>query len=360
MKILHLQPELNLTCGITRTISQIIKNSSAEYEHHLITSGGDGLSRFDVFKLKPTIIQLNRFSIWEILKNLAILIKYCKKNSIQIIHSHHRYFDTLVWLLKPFLKVKSITSVQSKVYDKKIFSYKADKLIACSITIKKHLISNFNIIENRINIIYNAVDPSTIKIYIVNEQLKSQLGINLEDFVIGFVGRIDYEEKGIEILLEAFNLIAKVRFNTHLLIIGSGPNYKDVEDYINANNLKVTLLSSMENIFDFYNIMDVIVLPSRVDPFPLVMLETGIMHKPFIGSNVDGIAELIEHGKNGLLFKSGDADDLMNQIAKIIGDVKLTDTLANNLNNKILNSFTVQKIIPQYEKLYRDILNEVD
>jgi glycosyltransferase involved in cell wall biosynthesis len=360
LKILHLQTDLNLACGITRTISQIIKNSSSEFEHHLISLGGDGLIRFEAINFNPTILNLDRFSLIGTLKIYFSLLHYCKKHSIQIIHSHHRFFDTIAWLLKPFLKVGTITSVQSKVYDKKMISYKADKLIACSNTIKKHLISNFNLPEYRIEVIYNSVDPSVLKINVDKQKLKTELNINPQDFVIGFVGRIDFKEKGIDVLLETFNQLSKSNLQNHLLIIGNGSDQNKVTNYCNASKFDITFLSSKENIFDFYNLMNVIVLPSRVDPFPLVMLETALVQKPFIGSNLDGIAELIENEKDGLLFECGNAVDLVKQIIKIIDDKKLADLLAKNLNKKVLESFTIKKIIPQYEKLYRDIWNDVN
>ena len=357
IRILHLQTEINLACGVTRTISQIIKNSSSEFEHHLIALGGDGVNRFEAFNFNPTVLNLDRFSLIGALKIYFFLFNYCKKYSIQIIHSHHRSFDTIAWLLKPFLKVKTITSVQSKVYGKKMISYKADKLIACGQNIKEHLITNYNLAEDSIKIIYNSVDPAELKIRTIVEQLKSELGISLEDFVIGFVGRIDYKEKGIDVLLEAFSQLSKSNLQNHLFIIGNGSDHNKVTNSCNASKLKITFISSKENVFDFYHLIDVLVLPSRVDPFPLVMLETGLMRKPFIGSNVDGIAELIENERDGLLFESGNAGDLVKQLIKIIDDKKLADFLAKNLNKKVLESFTVQRIIPQYEKLYRDILN---
>ena len=76
-----------------------------------------------------------------------------------------------------------------------------------------------------------------------------------------------------------------------------------------------------------------------------------------IGSNIDGIAEFIEHGVNGLLFELENTDELKQQIVKIIDNKKFGSTIADNLYNKVLTSFTVQKIVPQYEKLYKDILN---
>ena len=358
MKILHLQTELNLACGITRTISHIIKNSDPLFEHHIIAFGGDGLSRLENINFKPIILNHNRSSLLGTFKIFLFLHRYCKKNSIRIIHSHHRYFDLLASLLAIIIKIKTVTSVQSKVYSKSFFSYKADLLIACSNTIKTHLIKNFNIQENRIKVIYNSVDPAIAKINFDKEKLKSQLGISSNDFIIGFVGRINYKEKGIDVLLEAFNLLSKSNLQTHLLIIGDGSDYKKVEKYCNNNKLKVTLLSSKENIFDFYNLMDVVVLPSIIEPFGIVVVEAGLMKKAFIGSNVDGIPELIVHEENGLLFESGIVEDLKNQIIKIIKDDKLRIKLAGNLNKKVMESFTVDKIIPQYEKLYKEIMIE--
>jgi glycosyltransferase involved in cell wall biosynthesis len=246
------------------------------------------------------------------------------------------------------------------VYGKKVLSYKADILIACSNAIKKHLIGNFNLSEYRINVIYNSVDPAVSNISVDMQKLKTELGINPEDFVIGFVGRINFNEKGIDVLIEAFNQLSKSNLQIHLLIIGNGSDQKEVNNYCNESKLKVTLLSSKENIFDFYNLMDIVVLPSRIEPFGIVVIEVGLMQKPLIGSNVDGIAELIEFEKDGLLFEVGNSGDLKKQIARIVKDNDLANKLAKNLNKKVLESFTVQRIIPQYEKLYRSILNDIN
>ena len=327
MRILHLQTELNLSCGVTRTISHIIKNSSAEFEHHLIALGGDGLQRFCNLKVTPIIIKQSRYSFLGASPLFFFLLNYCKKHSIQIIHSHHRYFDTLAWFLKTFMVVKTITSVQSKVYGKKRFSYKADKLIACSNTIKRHLIKNFNIAENKIIVIFNTVDPSYKNINIDKHRLKIQLGISPDDFIVGFVGRIKYSEKGIDVLLEAFNHLSKSDLQVCLLIVGDGQDHKELENYCSVNRLKILFLTSKENIFEFYHLMDLVVLPSRIEPFGIVVIEAGLMQKPIIGSNVDGIAEIIRHEIDGLLFESENVDELKTNMERIINDKYLAERL---------------------------------
>lgn len=358
MKVLHLQPELNLACGVTRTISQIVNNSSEGFEHHIITLGGDGISRFQSNKVHIKIIERDRNTFLDSILILNQIASYIKKNSIDIVHCHHRYFDSLVWVIKLFSKVKIITSVHSKVKGIRLFSYKADRLIACSVTIKKHLIEYFNIDEKRIQVIFNSADPKSISISHELKQLKMNLGIELDKFVIGFIGRIDFVEKGVDVLLNVFNELLISNQNIHLLLIGDGSNNIEVKSFCNLHKTTTTFISSKENIFDYYNIIDLVVLPSRVDPFPLTMLEAGFMNRPFIGSNVDGIPELISSEENGLLFESGNVEELKAQIIRIYNDRKLGEKLAENLHKKVLDSYTVDKIIPQYEELYTELLIE--
>jgi glycosyltransferase involved in cell wall biosynthesis len=118
----------------------------------------------------------------------------------------------------------------------------------------------------------------------------------------------------------------------------------------------VKILNPQKNIYDYYNIADVIVLPSRVDPFPFVMLETGLMKKPFIGSNVDGIPELIKHKVNGVLFKNESVNELVNSLSIILEEKIFAQEIANNLYKDVIESYTAEKVIPEYVALYNSII----
>ncbi len=102
ISILHLHTELNLACGITRTITQIVSNSSKSSIYHIISLGGNALNRFEIYNVKLIVFTFDRNTLSGTLKILFALFTYCKKNSVQIVHSHHRYFDTLIWILRPF------------------------------------------------------------------------------------------------------------------------------------------------------------------------------------------------------------------------------------------------------------------
>ncbi len=356
IKILHLQTKLNLACGVTRTISQIIKNTSQDFEHHLIALEGDGLKRFSDFGFNPVVLRIKKKSFNGTIKIFLALAIYCKNNSIQIIHSHHRYFDTITWLLQLFYPMRTITSVHSKVFGRKIFSYKADILIACSNSIREHLIKNFKVSQNKIKVIHNSTEPVDLNILRSKKEILAELNIPNGIIIIGFIGRINFSEKGVDILLDAFKQLCQIRQTLYLLMIGNGQNEDDVRVYFRKYNLNALLLPPKTDVNEYLNVMDIFILPSRVDPFPLTMLEAGLMKIPFVGSKVDGISELIEQEKDGLLFESGDIDELTKQIIRLLDDDKLRYGLSQNLYQKIINSFTTDKIIPQYFKLYSDVI----
>ncbi len=356
--ILHLQNYLNLSCGISRSIYLIAKNTSAQFNHYAICFGGDGLSRFEDINLKLVILKKYKHSSFGLIINFFKLFAFCKKNKIDVIHSHHRYFDLLAFLISKFRTVSTVTTIHSKVINKKLFSYKSDILIACSNVIKNHLIKNFKINENRVQVMYNFVDPSDFNLTKSKTKIMNELNIPDNKFIFGYFGRLDYKEKGLDILLESLKILSVKKQNLFLLLIGNGENKSDIKLFINNYNLNATVLDARNDIYNFYQVIDVFVLPSRTDPFPLVMLEAGYAKVPLIASNVDGIPELIENGKDGLLFESENVNDLSNKLCELIENKDMGNNLAEELHRKIIKLFITEKIIPNYIKLYSDVVRK--
>jgi len=248
--------------------------------------------------------------------------------------------------------------VHSKVYGKKIFSYKADRLIACSNSIKEHLVKYFNINQERIRVIYNFVDPEEAMVSIERSALRKGLGIDDQSFIIGFIGRFSFREKGVDILLESFKRLSFANNHVILILIGDGEDLKFIIDFIKKNNLKALVLPSKENIFDYFNIIDIVILPSRVDPFPLVMLESGMMKKAFIGSDVDGIKEFIVNGKDGLIFPKENEESLLENTTFLINNPDLRNKFGEALFTKVMSNFTIKKIIPLYKQTYQQLIED--
>lgn len=143
------------------------------------------------------------------------------------------------------------------------------------------------------------------------EFLKKELGIQ-DKTVFLFVGRI-VEIKGWRLLLEAFSRVEKD--NAVLLIIGEGPQRKDLEHQVADKKLsnKVILLGPKPHheLPLYYALADAYIQPSLYEPAGLVIHEALACGTPVIASDVCGYGqEMIVRGWNGNLFRTGDASDL--------------------------------------------------
>jgi len=118
----------------------------------------------------------------------------------------------------------------------------------------------------------------------------------------------------------------------------------------------IIYLTPSSKYYHYYELADVVILPSRKDPFPLVMLETGIMKKPFIGSRTGGIAEFIDDGVNGFLFEPGNADDLADKIRYVINNPEKAKSAAEELHKKVLKYCNCEDYFGRLKGIYEELL----
>jgi L-malate glycosyltransferase len=350
MNILHLHTGLNLTCGISKTIYLIAKYPVKEDKHYVIAINGDALEKFEESKINIRFLNHNGKKIIGIFKTISYLIKFIKANDINILHSHHRSFDFVSYVLSFFCKIKRVTSVQSFVFGKKLLSYKSPVLLAAGESVKKHLIEYFKISEKRIIVFNNFVDTNEVKAQQIPEEIKKKLNIPENSYLIGYIGRFSIKEKGIDILIDAFNVFREKYKNVFLVMVGSG---EDIEKIKIPSNVKI--LTPQQNIFDYYSIFDCIVLPSRVDPFPLTVLEAGMMRIPFIGADVHGIGEIINNNINGLLFEKENVNMLLEKMEIFYNERNFANICSNKLCNKIIKRYNCQTALEFLNCIYEKL-----
>jgi glycosyltransferase involved in cell wall biosynthesis len=160
-------------------------------------------------------------------------------------------------------------------------------------------------------------------------ELRNSLGINCENKVIIFTGRI-VEDKGVKQLLEAYNKLESE--NVTLLIIGSS-NFgaktrtkyeEDVEKIISECKKQIVFTGFVHQtlLYKYYSIADIAVMPSMFqDPAPLVCIETQATGTPLIATRVGGIPEYT--GNSGVILVDKDdniVSSLRNAIDELIND----------------------------------------
>lgn len=354
MNILHITPDFNYCCGRSKYVFLLAKYFSQKCNKVLILSNNgnsfDRLTDINVkYILSDNLISKNPIKIFYAIIELH---KIVTENKINIIHCHHRYNDFIVSLYKRFInkEIRTTTTVLSMPVGRKYISYKAGKLIAVSNSVRLHLMKYFNIKDNRIIIINHFIEPLEKPFNFDNNTQTNNKLIK----VLG-VGRF-HPEKNFSVLIDA---CSRIKGNKILLtLIGEGHEKHKYIFEAKEKGCDLVLIDTVKDLSYYYETADICVLPSKVDPFPHFMLESGIYGKPFIGSNIDGIKELIINGKNGFCFELNNVDELVSKLELLINDVNLRTICGNNLKNDIIQNYLPDNIIPKIEYLYDSLIND--
>ena len=156
-------------------------------------------------------------------------------------------------------------------------------------------------------------------------------------------------------ILNALKKLKKSVKNFRLLIIGDGPEKKNLKDFINENNLnKCVKIIFVKNPYKYISMSDVFILSSKHEGLPNVLLEAAYFNKYIISSNCQtGPSEIIKEYKYGELYKKGNDKDLFLKIKKLNKN-KL------NLNKKKfffnLSQFNSKKNLEMYHNAVKKLI----
>lgn len=136
-----------------------------------------------------------------------------------------------------------------------------------------------------------------------------------------FVGQL-IERKGIFTLLKAIENLAKTTQNFHLNILGNGILEEQIKQYIQIYHLEnfITLqgVINSENVAQYIQKSDLLILPSIFDGWGIVINEALQSHVPVLISDQCGAKELIKHEQNGLIFEAQNVESLGKQLLKFL------------------------------------------
>lgn len=158
--------------------------------------------------------------------------------------------------------------------------------------------------------------------------------------------------KGIDILIKAFNLIAKDFPTIKLKIVGHCPDRSFFENLVDGNT-QIELCRAVyhEEAMNLMRDCCLFVLPSRTEGMGRCLIEAMATGKPVVASNVDGIPTIVKHQYNGLLFMSEDVGDLAEKLRWILTDQELASRLSLNGLHYALTMLTPDKYAQKFVQM---------
>jgi L-malate glycosyltransferase len=356
LNILHITPDFNYACGRSYYVFLLMKYlSKSGHNVILLTNGGDSFERLSELNLNFVIFKpLHLKDPISYARSLMKVKRIIKRHNIDIIHTHHRYSELLAIIARKGTKRKNIKTVFTSLsfVDKKYeVEYRSDIIIAVSESIRKMLIEKFSVDQKRIHLISNFVDSDEKSDVRVSGVSHSTVNINILS-----VGRF-HPDKNYETLFAALHFLNNKSLKTYL--IGEGADFEKYSEIVKKNSLNVDFVTPRKNLHEHFLLADICILTSTKEPFPNFMLQSGLQNKPFIGTNVDGIPELIRHKKNGLLFEPGNHIQLAENIETFRNNKTLATNCAAELNSDVIAHYTQKSILPKIEKLYQELCTRI-
>jgi glycosyltransferase involved in cell wall biosynthesis len=220
--------------------------------------------------------------------------------------------------------------------------------------------------EEKIVIISNGIDLSEYVNLPLKGTFKRKFNIPEDKKIIIYLGRI-HKIKGLDLLIRAYaHLKNKMNFeDTILVIVGPNDGYlSEVRSLVQSLGISrfVIFTGALygKDKLGAYVDSDVVVLPSRYETFPNVVLEAYACSKPVVTSNVEAIPDIVLHGETGLLFQAGDVKELASAIAYMLTHPEEAERMGCNARRLVEEKFSIDRIVTQLEALYEKVLKERD
>ena len=317
------------------------------------------------------VLQKKRYDL-SVLKKINQIID---QGDYDFVHSHGSRANFMTAILKHKLDIPVITTIHSdfqldflgNIYKHLLYTNLNklalryfDYYIAISEDFRSMLLKR-GFPSGRVFTVHNGIDLQEMEKQrpgMTKEEFCSAHGIICKDSdtLVGSMGRL-HPVKGQEILLRAAPGVLEKYPETNFILAGEGEEKEVLQRLATGLKIrgKVHFSGYVENTADFYNAVDINVLPSKSESFPYVLLEGAWYKLPTVATAVGGIPELIQHGYNGYLFPPGNYKQLEFLLNQLIGDRELRQKLGDSLHQKVKENFSTQKMAHKHFEIYTQI-----
>lgn len=271
------------------------------------------------------------------------------KRTKQLCHLH---------ITPPIGQRQSVKSAIRRKLFQVLTSRNKARFIAVSDAVRQQMSSYYQIAIDRIVTVRNGVVLSDFTE--VGEPPSYRVDCNGHasgKVTFGTAGRLA-PMKGFEFLIEAMARLKHSRQGGRLVIAGTGSDRIRLEEKAASLGLNedVEFLGQVANMPEFYNSIDVFVLPSiSTEGLPLVLLEAMAMGKPVLATNLAGAPEVIQSGRNGVLVDPANSEALALAMAELLDSPVKREEIGQSGKNVVLEAFSIDRVAQEVVQVYRQM-----
>lgn len=324
--------------------------------------------------VKTIAVSMERhISLWKDLKSLVRMIIVLHQEKPDIVHSMTPKAGLITmlaaWICRVPVRMHTYTGLVFPTATgvmQQVLIWTDRILCACANCINPegkgvaNDLKKFNITSKPLHIIGNGNVRGVDLTYWSKKSIKeesvmpSSLGIENDDFVFIFVGRL-VGDKGINELIEAFEQIHQP--HVKLLLVGPYEQnldpLKEITMETIASDKRIITTGSQRDVRPYYALADAFVFPSYREGFPNTVLEAGAMELPSIVTNINGANEIIEEGLNGIIIPARNSVKLLDAMNVFLENKAMLKQMANNARKVVETKFEQKFLWKELLKTYQ-------
>ena len=309
MKILHIINHTNRLSGnVHAAVDLACAQAQAGHEVAVCSAGGDFDDLLNQWGVEVLVLDQSRNSAAVLLafKRFADLVR---RWSPDVVHAHMVTSVLVAWPATRLHRVRLVSTVHNAFARSAVLMGVADRVIAVSGAVRKNL-EKRGVRKDKLHVVLNGTVGS------VRQPLPAPEPARLERPAVLYVGGL-HPRKGISDLIQAMKIVHRCRSDAVLYLAGNGPMNEQYQaeaagcDYIR-------FVGATEDPREYLLAADLFVLASHQDPAPLVISEAREAGCAIVATNVDGIPELLDAGRAGLLVPPHSPIDLAAAIQRVL------------------------------------------
>ncbi|MEM7765071.1 MAG: glycosyltransferase [Pseudomonadota bacterium] len=219
---------------------------------------------------------------------------------------------------------------------------------ACLVGLSRHISGQLETYAQRSDV--RTIPSAHMPVEIDPARVRALRGAFGERPVIGHVGALVIRHKGQPMLID----IARERPQYTIVLVGAGEDEQALREQA-AGLDNVVFTGHVDDVPNYLAAFDVFAFPSRFEGLGSTLLDAIARELPIIASDVDGIPDIIEHDRNGLLAAPDDLTAWLHRIDRLIEDRALRERFAHH-NRDLLARYSAERMAKDYAALYSEIL----
>ncbi|MFA6448167.1 MAG: glycosyltransferase [bacterium] len=363
LNILYLLPEL--TVGGVETHVLALSGGMKKMGHNVVvvSNGGALVPRLEESGIEHITLPVHRKSPITVRDMASRVRKLVDERGIDVVHAHSRVPAWIAHYAVRDGRAAFIITAHGQ-YAPHIGSRVmalGDRIICVSRVVLDHMADKLGADRDRMRVVYNGINieeaTRDFEVRRPAADVKKELGIPEGAPVIGSIGRLTMT-KGLRFFVDALRQVKNRVPGVKAILVGDGPLRKELQDRAAELGMAEDLIFTgvRTDIYDLLGIMDVYVVSSLYEGFPMGCLEAMSTHVPIVATRVGGIPEMLENNRTALLAEPKDSATLSDNIARLLEDRGFAAKLTEGGYHDIVSKFSQRKMVSDVLEIYYETL----